>query len=172
MKTDLLEKFLRESGPAARQMALGLVRDEASADELVQETAYRVLKGWKRFDRSRALEPWFLTTMRNAHMDRLRRSGRTFQLGGLDASGRAWGEDMSDGSPALDSSMERGEMLQALRRALASLTADHRKVLRACDIDGLTYAEASKRLRVNSGTVRSRLARARRALREAFMREA
>jgi RNA polymerase sigma-70 factor (ECF subfamily) len=61
--------------------------------------------------------------------------------------------------------LERREGAAALAGALAGLSAEHRAVLELCALEGLDYRAAAERLALPLGTVRSRLSRARSALR-------
>ncbi|NLF34851.1 MAG: sigma-70 family RNA polymerase sigma factor, partial [Clostridiales bacterium] len=65
--------------------------------------------------------------------------------------------------------LERHELQRALRRCMETLTADHREVLVLRELGGLTYAEIEDVLGLEAGTVKSRIARARAALRRALL---
>jgi len=60
----------------------------------------------------------------------------------------------------------RQETAQAVRRAIAALPADQRDIIRLRDMEGLSYIEIAETLGLEMGTVKSRLARAREALKK------
>ena len=62
--------------------------------------------------------------------------------------------------------MERREELESVRRALSELNEDKRIILMMREYRGMSYAEISRVLKLEEGTVKSRLARARAALAE------
>ncbi len=78
-----------------------------------------------------------------------------------------WGW-LRDPSPSLQSQIEADELSDALQRCLASLPFVHRSVLALVDVDGFTYEETAATLQIPVGTVKSRLARARAAMRAAL----
>jgi RNA polymerase sigma-70 factor (ECF subfamily) len=68
---------------------------------------------------------------------------------------------LANGTPRADAMLERAELLRVVQAELRSLTADHRLILILRDIQGLSYEEIADALRLELGTVRSRLHRAR-----------
>jgi RNA polymerase sigma-70 factor (ECF subfamily) len=66
--------------------------------------------------------------------------------------------------------LENAEEIALLRQALAAMEEDQRKIVELVDIEELTYDEAARILDLPVNTVRSRLSRARRLLKEKFLR--
>ena len=64
--------------------------------------------------------------------------------------------------------LERKESVEWVRGALGTLTLEHREILALCDMEGLSYEEISRVIDAPVGTVRSRVSRARDALRRAL----
>lgn len=130
----------------------GLVAD------LAQETFLRVLRGLPRFaaEGPARLSTWILTIATRVALDELRRA-------------RLVTEDIEAVHAISDHSGERraeeGAMRAAIVRALGTLEPIHQAVLVLREYHDLDYAEIADALQIDVGTVKSRLARARQALR-------
>ena len=166
------QRFVREYGERAFQFAYRLTGNIEEAKDLVQESFYRVLRSWDRYDRSRSLEAWFFTILRHAFLDGRKRYERRHAVS-LDRTVRPCGgeeaktyeELLPDNEQTVLEGLERDEVAQEVRRTLDRLPYDHRVVLTLCDMEGHSYEEISKVLDVPVGTVRSRISRARLAFR-------
>jgi RNA polymerase sigma-70 factor (ECF subfamily) len=128
--------------------------DAQEVEDLAQESFVRVHRGLARFAPagSARLSTWILTIATRVALNHLRR--RRPRAGALP-------EDLPE---------PRAEAAIALvvREALARMTPDHRAILLLREIHGLEYQEISQALGIDAGTVRSRLSRAREALRAAL----
>ena len=165
----LLESFIRDTGDKAYHFAYDLSGNYDEARELVQETCYRVTRAWESFEPSKPVGSWFFTVLRNAFLDSRRRYDRRKVVSldvPLDDEDRAsFDEVVPDGAEGIPESLERAEAVRTVRLALKELTQEHQAVLELCDMGGLAYDEVARRLGVSLGTVRSRIFRARAALR-------
>ena len=137
-----------------RRYALVLTRDSDEAEDLVQEALTKALAGARLFSPERDLRVWLFSIMHNAHVSRLRRK-RTAQ------NARAYLAE-EDSRPA--SQMAHMELRQALD-CLARLPDDQRRAVALVALESMSYAQAAKVLGVPIGTLMSRLARGREALR-------
>jgi RNA polymerase sigma-70 factor (ECF subfamily) len=79
--------------------------------------------------------------------------------------GKTLADFIADPSEPVIEKLARDEARRAVVAGFAELPEPQREVLMVCDVEGLDYKQAAKRLRVPMGTVRSRLFRARAALR-------
>lgn len=167
--TAALEAYLDGSDTAAWSFALGLCRDADEAQELVQEACYRALKSASGYKAKKPVKSWLFTILRNAFVDSRRRMERRngvsldHPMAGLDPtlSGLAATEE-----PILES-LERAETCAWVRRLLSRLSKKDRAILRLCVGERMTYDAVAKSLGIPSGTLRSRLCRARVKLRRA-----
>lgn len=143
-----------------------LTRSPGAAEDLVQETFVRALAAEASFAAGTNLKAWLFKILRNLHVDSLRRAGKS----PLTAS------DPDEASIAREREPEllRGDAeLEALRHlvaedidaALATLSHDARAIV-LLDFEGFTEPELAEVLGCAAGTVKSRLGRARRLLRE------
>lgn len=147
-----------------RSVALRLVGDPARADDLVQDTLLKAYRAWDRFERGTNVRGWLVTILRRTHYSAYRdrrRRGRMLRLPVV----REMSGSMEAGTPDPETEMLDRAVDPRLLRAIAELTPPFRTVLVMSDIDGLDYAEIARRLRVPLGTVKSRLSRARRSIR-------
>lgn len=167
-RNEILESFIRDSGDKAYRFAYSLAGNEADAGELVQEALYRVAVAWGRYERSKPLASWFFTVLRNAYIDVRRGSERRNvsldrPLAGQD--GPCLAEALDDGAESVAARLEREEAARTVRRALKGLKAAERAVLTLRDMEGRKYGDVARSLGVRLGTARSRIFRARQALR-------
>lgn len=171
----ILERFVEEYSEPAYQFAYGLCADEEEAKDLVQEAFYKVLHHWDRYDQGQPLKSWFYTILRNVYNDRCRRFERRHGVSlstplAHDEDGGVLAEALPDTSlaPILDQ-LGRDEDTRRVHRALASLRSEYRAVLTLCDMKGMGYEEIAQALNWPSGTVRSRLSRARTLFKEKML---
>ena len=172
--TEALRRMLAgPEGLKLRRFAVSLCGNVAEGEDLVQEGCYRALRAGATFDHARPMLAWLKALVRNAFIDRRRRlDALTLSLDATvaDENGEflRLSEVMADRTPAIEDELTRREDAAAVRRELAALAHDHRMAVRLCDLAGLSYQEAARRLGVPLGTLKSRLTRARRALRRAL----
>jgi RNA polymerase sigma-70 factor (ECF subfamily) len=164
-------------GDVAR-FARSLTRDDARADDLVQETYLRALQGWHTFRDRSDPRRWLFTVCHHVFLRTRERDARY--------------EFAPDDDPELDSLLtatthwkaqesgvarivEQMELGRAIGAALARIPAHYRGAVVLVDVEGQTYEEAASVLGVAVGTVRSRLFRGRRMLQDelfAYARDA
>lgn len=148
--------------PVLLRVARRITGDPTNAEDLVQETLIRAYRAVDRFD-GRHPRAWLLTIMRNTwrNMNRktlpqlLDTADEMFSVPAAGADGRGGAEEQ-----VVDGMLD-AELIAELR----SLSDNHRAIVTLVDIDGLTYQEAADVLGIPSGTVMSRLHRARKRLR-------
>jgi RNA polymerase sigma-70 factor (ECF subfamily) len=145
---DLYDRF----GKLAWSVILSIVRDAAIAEDLVQET---FLRAWNRvigFEASRgALGPWLLAIARNRAINHVRSQSYRMDRCVYELDGAE--------HPALFLDME-AEILNAnhasvLRKAIAKLNANQRKVIELAYYEGLSQTEMAERLGQPLGTVKT-----------------
>jgi len=141
--------------PSLRRYARALVRNSATADDLVQDCLERAVSRWHQ-RREGELRPWLFAILHNLAVSQFRQSAARGQHLGLEAiTERELGQN-----PVQETKL----MYQDVIDRLARLPADQRSVLLLVAVEDLSYAEAAKVLDVPVGTVMSRLSRARERL--------
>jgi RNA polymerase sigma-70 factor (ECF subfamily) len=148
------------------QLAMNLLGDRDEALDLSQEVFLRVFRTISSFRGQSSLRTWIyriaVNQARNRHRF-WRRRHRADQVS-LDAHVQAHGELLS-GESGPDRALAQKELASRLQRALDGLPFDQRTAIVLREVDGLSYEEIAFSLGVAVGTVKSRLTRARQALR-------
>lgn len=166
------DRFEREAMPhldAVYRFARSLARDEAEADDLVQETYLKALAAFDSFAEGTNCKAWLFRILRNTFINRVRAGGR--EVGVEDArellqstSLQAWSSRAFYRGPEANAVL--GATRERLEAALRSLPRDYRTVVVLADVEELSYREIAEVMGTPLGTVMSRLFRARRLLRE------
>ncbi|HLJ65608.1 MAG TPA: sigma-70 family RNA polymerase sigma factor [Stellaceae bacterium] len=139
---------------ALRRYARALQCDRVAAEDLVQECLARALSRGHLWREGSDLRAWLFTILHNIHVND-RRAARTHAI----ADDRAMGVRIAP--PAQEARLE----LRDLERALSRLPVEQRQVLLLVAIEGMSYEEAAAAMGVPIGTIMSRVARGRDALR-------
>lgn len=148
---------------AAYRLARHLVRNEADAEDVVQEAYLRALRHFDGFrgDAASQSRAWVLTIVRNmAHTWRHRRRAES---SAAEFDEVVHSEAAEAGEPA-DAMLARRDTRETVAQALDRLPSDLREVLVLREIEGLSYKEIGDVVDVPIGTVMSRLSRARKRL--------
>ena len=150
------------------QLAVNLLGDRDEALDLSQDVFLRVFRTIHRFRGQSSLRTWIyriaVNQARNRHRF-WRRRHRADQVS-LDAHVAAHGDLVSTLQPTPDRVLAQKELAEMLQHALDRLPFDQRTAIVLREIDGLSYEEIAFSLGVAIGTVKSRLTRARQALRQ------
>ena len=154
-------------------IAFRVLGDPAEACDAVQETFMKVYKGIKTFRGECGLRTWIYKIAISSSLNRQRwwKRWRNHAPISLDEPfslpDGAFGEhELADSWPNPESSLAKIETEQAVQRALNMLDFDYRIVIVLRDIEGFSYDEISDILKISLGTVKSRLWRARQALKK------
>ncbi len=166
-------QFQREALICLRDVArfaLSLTRNEADADDLVQETFLRAYRSWDRYQPGTECRGWLFTICRNLFLNSRVRVQREIALEPpeLEAREAAMVHDTVRNGP-LEDTWLRADLAPAVQRALAELPEVLRSAVVLVDMQGLQYDEAARVMEVPVGTVRSRLFRGRRLLQQALL---
>ncbi len=155
---------------AAHRFARWLSRSPGEADDIVQEAFLRAFRGFDALRGSDA-RAWLLAIVRNCHATAFRQEQRRAQVP-LPDSDDPQLECLTSAAVAdpQSVSIERDEQ-RCLERLIAGLAAEHREVLLLREMEEMSYREIAAVTQLPIGTVMSRLARARAALKLQWLQE-
>jgi RNA polymerase sigma factor (sigma-70 family) len=145
-----------------------LVHNQNDAEDLVQETYLKALRGFGSFQPGTNFRAWMYRILRNTFLSSRSTVERRMTVA----------MDEEEDSPALPTTFSTPESLliersgnHAIRYAIEQLPVIFREVILLCDVEDTSYREIAEILSIPMGTVMSRLARARRAVRETVLKE-
>ena len=145
--------------PALRRYAWALLRDQDAADDLVQDCLERALGRWHLRRRDASVRAWLFTMLRNLHLNNMRSASRR---------GPHVEIDEADGHASAEADGERTLMVRDALQAFNTLSEEQRSLLLVVAVDNFSYQEAASLFGVPTGTIMSRLSRARATLHKAI----
>ncbi|MBS1707022.1 MAG: sigma-70 family RNA polymerase sigma factor [Armatimonadetes bacterium] len=165
------ESLFFQTRRRAYTMALQLTRNSAEAEDLVQETFVKAWKGIDSYMPGRPFLNWLLRIMQRAYLDFRRRENPIRKADSLNsmispADGEVQELPIPDPNANPDLELLHQEFRQELYRALDELPDVYRTAIIMCDLENLSYSEIAERQQTTIGTVRSRIHRGRRVLRD------
>ena len=156
--------------PEVTRFALSLTRDEADADDLIQETFLRAYRAWDTYAIGTECRGWLFTICRHSFFKTQRREARHEscddpELEAL-AAAAMHASAQQGGYSDLFARIDLGDAIDA---AIGALPEAFREVITLVDVHDLSYEAAAQTLSLPIGTVRSRLFRGRRLLQGALI---
>jgi len=146
-------------------LAINIVRNHETADDLAQEIFIKAYQALPRFRFQSEFSTWLYQIAINHIRDYLRKHKKEKNDLRLDEIPEISGEE-KEASEQLANRQEEEYRKRLLREKLEEMPEKYRLILSLRDIQGLSYEEISKMLKLSAGTVDSRLHRARRLLRK------
>ena len=145
---------------------LRIVKNPEDANDLAQDAFLKAYQNLASFKGESGFSLWLYRLTTNVCLDFLRREKRRekVSLSYQDDSGDTIEIELPDERFTPHKEAERNEFLENFQQGLSSLSDEHRKILMMRELDGLTYDEIATFLGLSSGTVKSRIARARQHL--------
>lgn len=154
--TDERRRAIVEEIPRLRAYARALLRDRDAADDLVQDSLERALSRMENWTAGDTPRRWLFTIMHNLFVDQLRRARR---------HARAV-TTISETADAIATSPQADTLVSMdILSALQQISPDRRAALVLVAVEGLSYDDASRALRIPAGTLTSRVVRGREELR-------
>jgi RNA polymerase sigma-70 factor (ECF subfamily) len=159
---ELVERHRRR----AFAIAVGLVRDEEDALEIVQEAFLRVYRGLYAFNGAASFFTWLYRIVKNLSIDLMRRPAWQRELA-LDEVEAGFDACLDEADPG--DMLRRREIAERIAAALEALPPYHRGVIVMREVEGMSYEEMARAMGVSKGTIMSRLFHARKKLQRALI---
>ena len=164
------EAMVGETRRRAYTMALQLTRNPSDAEDLLQETFVKAWRGFDSYIPGRPFLNWLLRIMQRAYLDSRRRDNPIRKAESLNSmispsDGEIQELPIACDAPAPDEQLVTEELRQSVLDALAQLPDVYQTAIKLCDLDEMSYNEIADLQGTTIGTVRSRIHRGRRLLR-------
>lgn len=151
------------------RFALSLTREEADADDIVQDTYLRAYRSWHTYLPGSDCRRWLFTICRNVFLRSRERVRPTVELEAADIDAAAYGTASASRDSGLETFLSRLDLAPAIQTALDRIPEPFRSTLLIVDVEDQSYEAAAEILGVPIGTVRSRLFRGRRLMQEQLL---
>lgn len=141
-----------------------VLNDRECSDDLAQEVFIRVYQHRRNYRRGSKFSTWLFTIAANLAKNEIRRRVRRRNWFSLDALQEMVSDSaiqLADPTEGQERALERGQLQEAVARAIAVVPEKYRLALVLRDIEGMAYEEIGQVLGIPGGTVRSRINRAR-----------
>ena len=160
------EKLVTEYERAVYAIAQRMNGNAEVAADMTQETFIKAYNSLSSFRGDSKFSVWLYRIANNVCLDFLRSRSRkpTVSLSAEDDDGEETQLDIADESQSPELLLESALTRDAVRRGLDSLPPDYKQILLLREIQGLSYEEIAAALGIESGTVKSRIFRARKRL--------
>ena len=170
-QTALFEVLMRRHNERIYRAARAIVRDEREAEDVMQQAYVNAYAHLRQFDGRAQFSTWLTRIAVNEAISRARRRGR-YQSLDEDAPGAAETSMTTYQPPDPERQAFTRELSTLLEAAVDTLPDGHREVFMLRDVEGLSTAEAAECLGVSADVVKTRLSRARAALRRQLFERA
>lgn len=168
--TDAFESLLRLYEKRVLALTMRMCRNPEDAQEAAQEAFLAAWQGLPAFRGESSFSTWLYRLTSNACVDLMRREGRHSASAGPSLNDEDTGLDLPDRAPSPQEAAEQRELRGQIEAGLRSLSPEHRQVLILREIHQLSYEEIAQALSLDLGTVKSRISRGRRQLRNFLIR--
>lgn len=165
--TEAFEQLVRTYENKIYHLALRMCGSSEEAGDIAQEAFLAAWRGLPSFRGESNFATWLYRLTSNAAIDYLRRQKK--ERGDMSLDDEELGLDAVDTGPGPQDAAEQTEVQSAVAAGLRQLSEGHRQVLVLREIQGLSYEEIAAVLEVDLGTVKSRISRARTALRKILL---
>ncbi len=167
------EKLVLHHERKVYNIAYGYLKNEADACDATQEAFIKIFKSISSFKGESSIETWIYRITANVCLDFLRKQknhssvslDETFE----DENTLKYEPPSNIGNP--EEEVSKKLLAKSINDALSKLSEEHRVAITMREISGFSYAEIAQILKIEEGTVKSRIARARLKLREILLKD-
>lgn len=151
-------------------LTLRMCKNPEDAAEAAQEAFLSAWQGLTFFRGEASFSTWLYRLASNACVDLLRREGRHRAAAGPSLNDQEWNLDVPDRAASPQELAERSELQEQIDAGLQALSPEHREVLILREMHQLSYDEIANALCLDIGTVKSRISRGRKQLRNFLLK--
>ena len=166
-----MEALMRLHNRTLFRTARAILRDDAEAEDAVQEAYLKAYRSLDTFRGESRLSTWLVRIAANEALMRLRRRARLAAVVPMDASVEAVAEEQIAQEPGPEREAQRGELRRLLEKRIDALPDGYRAVFVLRALEELSVEETAEALDIPHATVRTRYFRARGLLRESLARD-
>lgn len=163
LDTDLLDKYIALYQHDLTRLCLSLCRNIPDSEDLYQETWLKVMRKYEQYDENRPFDKWLFSVCVNTYKDSLRMFWRKKQVIFDTVEEK---EFFINSVP--DSSLSNNEDYLTIRHSVDNLPPKHKIVVNLIYFKDLSEADVAQILKIPVGTVKSRLHKAKKLLKEAL----
>jgi len=171
-QTELFVELVKPYQKMVYGMAISMLKNEHDAEEVTQEALFKAFKNISQFRGDAKFSTWIVQIAMNEARQCLRRQKRAAEQsldhGVEDDEGDCFPIDFADWREIPSEALERKELREQLREAIASLKPIYRDVLLLRDIQHFSVAETATALGISEASVKTRLLRARYQVRDSL----
>lgn len=172
-RTAAFESLVKSYEKPLYQFAYRLCGNHHEAQDLLQESFYRAYKSFAKFESGTAFDRWLYQIIHNLYIDHYRKKKNRPMVSSIDEPAPYMDNDKSMDIPDWTANPEdeamRSELGAKIQAGLSQLPTEYRSAVILCDIQGLSYEEIAQILHCSIGTVRSRIHRGRKLLRNILL---
>ena len=167
---DAFEALVRLYEKRVFALTSRMCRNSEDAAEAAQEAFLAAWQGLPFFRGDASFSTWLYRLTSNACVDLLRREGRHRSAAGPSFNDEELNIDVPDAAPSPQEAVEQRELRRQIEAGLQALSPDHRQVLLLREMHQLSYDEIAEALSLDVGTVKSRISRGRKQLRNFLLK--
>lgn len=164
------EEMVKTHERALYLFSIRLCGDQYEAQDLLQEALFRAYKSLNRFEPGTAFDRWLYQIIHNLYIDHYRKKKRRPFVASLDEPQPNLETEkpleVPDWTDNPEREAMRSELDERIQSGLNELSPEYRTAVVLCDVQGLSYEEIANIVNCSIGTVRSRIHRGRKALRQ------
>jgi RNA polymerase sigma-70 factor (ECF subfamily) len=164
---EAMESVYQRYEPILRSVIVGVIHDEAEADDVLHDVFLQVWEQSDRFVPEKGLQGFLVTLARRRALDRLRR--RLAYRRATDRFEMEVKTEVQNNSRSVESPALRNDLSELLNRLIGALPKPQQEVVRLTYYEGMSQREIAARRAIALGTVKTRLQLAQRKLLNALM---